>query len=117
MSLENLPNVTEASFQSAVIDLARRTGWKVMHTRPALNRSGRWSTPLQGDSGFPDLVLAHASRGVLFVELKTNRGRVSPEQSEWLNTLTDAGATAVVWRPCDWRPLSEFLAGRGTVHR
>ena len=48
--------------------------------------------------GFPDLVIA-GPRGVLFRELKTQRGKVTPEQQRWLDALTAAGQNAAVWRP------------------
>jgi hypothetical protein len=38
-------------------------------------------------------------RGVLFRELKSQRGRVEPEQREWLDALAADGADADVWRP------------------
>lgn len=91
----------EAEFQSAVIQAARYNGWRVHHTRTVQIRPGVWATPLQGDSGFPDLVLAHPDRGVIFAELKSARGRLSPEQDRWIRTLVACGAEAYVWRPTD----------------
>lgn len=91
----------EAEFQSAVIQAARYNGWRVHHTRTVQIRPGVWATPLQGDSGFPDLVLAHPDRGVIFAELKSARGRLSPEQDRWIRTLVTCGAEAYVWRPTD----------------
>lgn len=91
----------EAEFQSAVIEAARFNGWRVHHTRTVQIRPGVWATPLQGDAGFPDLVLAHPDRGVIFAELKSARGRLSPEQDRWIRTLVACGAEAHVWRPTD----------------
>ena len=95
------PTITEADFQAQVIHLARLYGWLVHHTRPAQNRDGTWSTPITGDVGFPDLVLAHPERGVLFLELKTETGAVSEGQRRWLRTLKDSGAQAWLVRPGD----------------
>jgi len=50
--------------------------------------------------GWPDWTI-RGPRGVLFRELKSQRGRVEPEQQEWLDALTAAGADAGVWRPED----------------
>jgi hypothetical protein len=51
-------------------------------------------------SGFPDLVITGPG-GVLFRELKTQRGRVTVAQETWLRTLVLAGADACCWRPDD----------------
>ena len=106
--------MTEAEFQRAVVELAKWCGWLVFHPRPA-QRSGSWATHFDGDAGFPDLVLAHAERGVVFAELKAERGRVSPGQRVWLNTLEDAEQTAVVWRPSDWEAIVSRLQGTDRV--
>jgi len=62
-------SMTEREFQQAVVQLARLMGWRVHHTRPALTQRGRWLTPIQGDAGFPDLVLCRPPRLIL-AELK-----------------------------------------------
>ena len=48
--------------------------------------------------GWPDWTI-RGPRGVLFRELKSQRGRVAPEQREWLDALAAAGMNAAVWRP------------------
>ena len=50
--------------------------------------------------GFPDLVVCGPG-GVLFRELKTQRGTVRPEQQQWLDELAAANADVGVWRPAD----------------
>jgi len=101
---------SEAEFQKAVITLAKLHRWKVMHTQPAQIRPGRWITPNTGDQGFPDLVMTHAIRGTIFVELKTSKGVVSNTQWDWINALEDAGQEVHVWRPKDLDKISERLA-------
>jgi hypothetical protein len=97
--------VSERDFQTAVVDLARLKGWRVAHFRPAQTSKG-WRTPVEADGkGFPDLVLARAGR-VILLELKSARGRVSPEQGEWLKAL---GGSAYVIRPADWNELQVIL--------
>ena len=94
--------VSEAEFQSQVIEIASLRGWKIAHFRPAQIRPGRWATPIQGDAGFPDLVLARPKLGdLIFAELKREKGRVSVMQKVWLRTLAAAGAEAYVWFPSD----------------
>lgn len=95
--------VNEADFTRAVIDLARLRGWKVAHFRPARMQSGKWATPMQGDIGFPDLVLARHGT-VLFVELKSEMGRLRAEQEDWGQHLH-----LHVWRPSQLRQIAEWL--------
>lgn len=110
-------SMSESAFQSQVIALAKMRGWRVHHSRPVRvqrgNGSVRYQTPIQGDAGFPDLVLARAGR-VVFAELKAKAGKLSPDQSAWIGALTGAdewGAHAVyVWRPSDWDEVMEVLA-------
>jgi hypothetical protein len=93
--------VSEAELQKAVIELARRLGWRTAHFRTSRTQSGGWATAVQGDGkGFPDLVLARNGY-VLFVELKADKGRLSMDQLAWLSALTPE--RMLVWRPKDWR--------------
>ena len=80
-------NAPEAILQDKVIHLAKMNGFMVQHSRPVKQADGRWLTAIQGDAGFPDLVLAHAERGVLFLELKSDTGRLSPGQTAWRRNL------------------------------
>ena len=102
----------ESTFQSSVIMLAKLHGWLVMHTRAVEIRPGVWKTPLQGHAGYPDLTLAHASKGIIYAELKSDTGRVSPMQKAWHETLSAAGAEVYVWRPKDIEDISTRLARR-----
>jgi hypothetical protein len=93
--------MTEDHLLKAVLDMARMLGVTTAHFRPALSQSGRWHTAVAGDGkGFPDLVLVGRG-GILYRELKTEKGRLSPEQVVWLRTLKSAGAGAGIWRPAD----------------
>jgi len=104
--------VKESTFQSSVIMLAKLHGWLVMHTRAVEIRPGVWKTPLQGHAGYPDLTLAHKYRGVIFAELKSDIGRVSPLQKAWHETLLEAGQEVHVWRPKDMEAISKRLANK-----
>lgn len=101
---------TEAGFQRAVLDLARLRKWHVAHFRPAMTKSGMWVTAVQADGkGFPDLVMVRGCR-LIFAELKAEKGRVAPEQTEWLTRLMGAGAECYIWRPRDWDSIAVILA-------
>ncbi len=106
--------MSEDDLLRAVLDLARLTHWQVHHCRAA--RVGNtWATPIQGDPGFPDLILAKPGR-LIAAELKSARGRVTGGQAEWLDVLAAVGGPveAHVWRPADWASgaVRVALAGR-----
>lgn len=106
---------TEAEWQATVIDYAHLTGWRVAHFRPAKTERG-WRTAVSADGkGFPDLTLVRRGR-LIFVELKAERGRLTPEQIEWLTALEVCalaraeGLEVYCWRPSDWDAVREVLA-------
>jgi hypothetical protein len=107
---ELVATITEAELQRLIIDAAMLGGWLVHHGRPSLNASGRWSTAVQGHVGFPDLVLVRDR--VLFLELKSARGRLSAAQNTWIVALCAAGADARVIRPADMHALVDELLAR-----
>src|SRR6188474_2194580 len=103
------PVETEARFQQRVVEAAALYGWRHCHTRKATVRSGQIATPTSVP-GWPDLVLWSARHGsVMFVELKTDRGSLTPQQVEVLESLSQAGAHVAIWRPRDWSLITAFL--------
>jgi len=100
-------NMSEDDFQSVVLTAALHHGWLGVHFRRAMQKSGRYSTPVQGKKGSPDLILARDGV-VLMAELKTNTGSLRPEQREWRDHLGNAWR---LWRPRDW---ADVLAELGT---
>jgi len=100
-------NVSEAVFLKQVIDLARWRGWLVNHQRPAMTKQG-WRTAISGDAGFPDLVMLRSGRAI-FAELKSAKGRVTPEQETWLCAAKRAGLESYVWFPKDIDEIERIL--------
>jgi hypothetical protein len=62
---------------------------------------------VKSPTGFPDWVLARER--LIFVELKTETGKPSDAQREWLDGLARAGAEAYVWRPTDLDEIARIL--------
>ncbi len=92
---------TEKEFQQAVVDLARLNGWLVYHPFDS-----RRSTP-----GYPDLTLARPPR-ICYVELKTDKGRITAEQQKWLDALAKCSVEVYVWRPSMWDEIERVLGRR-----
>lgn len=93
--------MTERELLDSVVELARYRRWLVHHCRPALSKAGRYTTPIQGGKGFPDLILVRGRR-VVVAELKSQKGKVAPEQTAWLGAFDKAGCDVYTWRPSDW---------------
>lgn len=108
--------MTEEQLLDAVIERAHQFGWLVHHSRAAMNARGRYSTPIQGDKGLPDLVMVHPVQcRTIFAELKTETGKVTGEQLIWLMALAGSGVEAYTWRPTHWHSgqIDAVLRGDG----
>ena len=118
--------ITEKQFSQQVEDLLNLYGWHWCHFRPARTEEG-WRTALSGHQGFPDYIATHPPR-LIFAELKSEKGKITPEQEEWLGMLRecgsypsssfldDKGLTLVyqrlgvyLWRPSDFETIIEIL--------
>ncbi len=64
--------MSEATFQSKVIEWLNFYGWKWFHVHDS-----RRSNP-----GWPDISAARGDR-LIFMELKAHKGRISKEQQDW----------------------------------
>jgi len=108
VSVARLP-ISEAQFQRTVIELAERFRWKVAHFHDSRRqvKPGVWIGDSQA-AGWPDLVLVRA-RQLLVVELKTEDGKLTEAQKEWIRVLRYAGAECHVWRPSDWDEIEARL--------
>lgn len=109
MSTRRITDVSESAFQAEVLELARMLRWRRAHFRAARTAHG-WATPVQGDGkGFPDLVLVRDHR-LIFTELKSDTGRLTPEQQVWLDDLAHVTTTeAHLWRPGDLQGIAHIL--------
>ena len=98
--------MSERNLQDTVIEMAKVHGWLVNHQRPARTDKG-WRTAVEGDAGFPDLVLVRPGLQkrpprLLFVELKAKRGRFTDGQRQWMEALVQIPFVEVLtWTPDD----------------
>jgi len=83
--------MNERELQGQIIQLAKLYQWKFFHATIS-----QFSEP-----GWPDLVLVRDR--VLFREVKTNSGKLTTAQKQWLDALLWAGQDASVWREDDLR--------------
>jgi hypothetical protein len=102
-ALNRIPPETEKEFADKVVSLAKLTGWRVYRT---------WIS-IRSPAGFPDLVLAKPGRKLIIAELKSERGRLTPAQRDWLELLKHVqGIDVYMWRPSDWKVIESVLGGR-----
>lgn len=93
------PEMTEKAFQAQVEQALRSRGWLVYHTHDS-----RRSAP-----GFPDIAAVRGEE-LLLIELKRERGKLTVDQSTWLDALREVKRVGVhVWRPSDWPTIEKLL--------
>ena len=98
-------DASERLFQDKVEQIAKMNGWLIFHASPHLVRPGVWRSD---GKGFPDLVLAHRERGVIFAELKLGAGKLSPMQVVWANAIKPH-VEYYVWRENQLEMIAERL--------
>lgn len=77
----------ESAFQSRVVEMATRYGWKVWHVPAPMVWDARSKAfrPARGGAGLPDLILIHNDPPrLVFMELKREGGKLSERQQEFL---------------------------------
>ena len=90
----------EKQAQSAIVDLATLLGWRVYHTFDSR----------RSQAGFPDLVLVRDR--VIYAEIKRAGQKPRPDQVDWLNALSRAGAEVYVWTWDDYDEIGSILSQR-----
>lgn len=111
MTAPAIAAMSEQEWQQQFVQLATALGWKHMHVRRSLGKGRRWTTATNVD-GWPDLTLWHPKqRRVVFVELKSETGRVTAEQRAVHVSLRTAGADVRVYKPSELAEAHVWLAG------
>lgn len=102
-------HISERMWQDKVEQLAILNGWWVDHKTPMRYASGHVRTT--GLPGMPDLTLIHpAGHGIIYAELKTEKGRLSDKQINVARALVANGADYYVWRPSDIKEVEARLS-------
>ncbi len=83
----------EKKLQELVVGLAQACGWRhVCHVHDSRRGLGK---------GFPDLCMVRGER-VVFMELKTMKGRLSEDQKSWRDELQGSVAEWYLVKPDDY---------------
>lgn len=110
--------MSEKALTDRVMQFARWHDWLAYHT---------WRS-VHSPAGFPDCVFVrpatysvgavghgsgchcqHYAPRLIVAELKSSRGKTTPEQDAWLAALRAAGVPCYVWTPADWAQIEEVL--------
>ncbi len=83
--------------------LANILGWHTYHT---LRSKG-------SRSGYPDRTCVRER--IIFVELKREKTKPTPDQIDWLDRLARAGGEVYLWRPSDLDEIGRVLAARNEL--
>ena len=112
---DNASGITEAELQKEVISFLHSLGYKILVTGAARIGHGekeRYITPYRANGkGFPDVfaVKPGAKYPIIALELKSDVGKASPEQVEWLLRLALCGVHTGIVTPELWPKIKEQL--------
>lgn len=89
----------ELECEGTILQAAEMAGWRRHGERAAVSRK-KWSTPIKGDAGWPDLVLANGTQ-VIAAELKRYPNEPTDDQLTWLRMLDNRPhvVALVLWVP------------------
>ena len=102
----------EEDEQKALVKWLRIKGWRFTHIAHGGNYSRNLGVKLKAmglSPGVPDLMIIVPERGLVFIELKRQKGGViSAEQCDWIDALDDCpGVRCTVCKGC--MPAIEYL--------
>jgi hypothetical protein len=97
---------TERELMDKVVEIAQTCGWAAVHFGGNLHKRA-WHDA----TGFPDLLLVHPGRGLIwFAELKSATGHYTERQERWRTLLIEAKLSYFEWRPADWPDIVQALS-------
>ena len=92
--------MNEKELQQTVLEMFQWHGWLTYHTYDS-----RMSQP-----GFPDVVALKGHRCV-WMELKSEKGKVTPHQKQWLDELVVSQQDVYLVRPADLDAVADIARG------
>ncbi len=95
--------LTEKQWLEQVRTLAKLFGWLTYHPHQSM----------RSEPGYPDLTLIRER--LVFVELKTERGKLSEHQEKWRDACLRAGAEWYCWKPADLELAAAVLRRRTVI--
>lgn len=99
----------ERDFAKQVEHLLTVNHWLWKHDEPAMRPGGRYVTALSGSKGFPDYIAVRGHR-LIVAEIKSDTGRLTPGQKEWLERLEQVpNVECYVWRPQHLQTVRDTL--------
>lgn len=100
----------ESELLSYALTCLKRSGlvaWRVPNGPVIQSRCGQVYYKPSPIKGFPDIAGVMPNGKFFAIELKTEKGRLSVEQREWITKLNMSGAMAIVLRSRD--EIDEFI--------
>lgn len=91
----------ESELLSFALTCLKQSGlvyWRVPNGPVMHSINGKMIRKCSPIKGFPDIAGVLPSGKFFAIELKTDKGRLSPEQLEWITKLNHSGAIAIVLR-------------------
>ena len=96
------PAISEEAFFEQIRELAQRTHWKLYHTYDSRRSYG----------GFFDVVAGKAGHPLVLAELKTEKGKLTPDQMEWQEIVRQStGLQQYLWRPAQLQAIADIMSG------
>lgn len=103
--------VLEKDLQASIVKFLQEQGYKVLIIRRARQQrqgTDSWTTAFGANGkGWPDCfaVNPEAKYKTIALELKTDTGKATPEQVDWLLTLSKCGILTGIVTPATWEQM------------
>ena len=106
----------ESDLLSYALSCLKQSGlvyWRVPNGPVMHSIGGKMIRKCSPVKGFPDIAGVFPSGKFFAIELKTDKGRLSTEQTGWITKLNMSGAMAIVLRSKE--EISEFIAAASKI--